>query len=361
MYILNESEESERLYEIKDKVIKNLDQYKSYIIANYNSIDGINIESIIKQLNDEFGEDEIESLNVHAFLRKINQILQLKIKKGKRDIKLEFSEYYNSLEHRINSMVDDVPSDYDDYEGEGSLISRKQYEKEKYVLQIELLKLQEWVMKTGSKVAIVFEGRDSAGKGSTIKRFTEYLNPKGFKVVALGMPTEEEKNNWFDRYEKQLPKDGQIVFFDRSWYNRAVVEPSLGYCTEDQYINFMDNVNKWEEQLVKDGVILIKFWFSITKEKQLQRFDLRKSSPLKYWKFSANDEKVVNKWDLITQYKNQMFDKTSTPYAPWVIISANDKKLGRLNAIRYVLSVIDYDNKNVDMTKYYPEVVNVLG
>ena len=222
------------------------------------------------------------------------------------------------------------------------------------------MKLQEWVIKNNERVAIVFEGRDSAGKGSTIKRFIEYLNPKHFRVVALGLPTEEEKNNWFGRYEKHLPNPGEIVFFDRSWYNRGVVEPAMGYCSEEQYMSFIENVGDWEESMIKKGLILIKFWFSITKEKQQLRFELRKQSPLKYWKFSPNDAKVVDKWDIITKYKNQMFNKTSTRMSPWVIINSNDKKIGRLNAMRYVLDKIKYDNKDETKCHWYPEVVNIL-
>jgi polyphosphate kinase 2 (PPK2 family) len=187
------------------------------------------------------------------------------------------------------------------------------------------------------------------------------LDPKGFRVVALGVPTEEEKNNWLERYEKELPKPGEIVFFDRSWYNRAVVEPAMGYCTEEQYKDFIDNVVDWEEDMIKrENLILIKFWFSITKEKQLKRFELRKASPLKYWKFSPNDAKVLDKWEIISNFKNQMFSKTSSRLSPWVVINSNDKKIGRLNAMRYVLSTIPYSDKNSDMIDWYPEVVNVL-
>jgi polyphosphate kinase 2 (PPK2 family) len=158
-----------------------------------------------------------------------------------------------------------------------------------------------------------------------------------------------------------MPKEGEIVFFDRSWYNRAVVEPALGYCTEEQYKKFMENVLDWEEDLIiKKGIILIKFWFSITKEKQLKRFELRQQSPLKYWKFSPNDEKVVDKWDIISKYKKQMFIKTTSKLSPWVIINSNDKKIGRLNAMRYVLSVVPYKDANIELAKWYPEIVNVL-
>jgi polyphosphate kinase 2 (PPK2 family) len=159
-----------------------------------------------------------------------------------------------------------------------------------------------------------------------------------------------------------MPKKGEIVFFDRSWYNRAVVEPAMGYCTEEQYKDFMEDVLTWEEKMIKKKDLhLIKFWFSITKEKQLKRFDIRQQSPLKYWKFSPNDAKVVDKWDIIGKYKNQMFNKTSSRLAPWVIINSNDKKIGRLNAMRYVLSKIPYDDKNQNVCQYYPEVVNILN
>ena len=186
------------------------------------------------------------------------------------------------------------------------------------------------------------------------------MNPRGFRVVALGVPTEDEKNNWFGRYEKHLPNAGEIVFFDRSWYNRAVVEPAMEYCSEEQYQDFMDNVIDWEEKMIRNGVILIKFWFSITQDKQIKRFELRQKSPLKYWKFSPNDAKVLDKWEIIGNFKRQMFQQTSSRLSPWVIINSNDKKIGRLNAIRYVLSTIDYDDKNQEAGKYYSEVVNIL-
>jgi polyphosphate kinase 2 len=360
---------------IKNNFKFRLNEYKNYILSNieydftlnkivYNNFEKIDIPIILRELNNEFSEDLIKDLNIEPFLRKLNQILELKKRNTKKKIRLEFENYFNSIETRIEQIrkePDTTFGEIDPFEGEESLISRKQYEFEKYHLQSELLKLQEWVIKNGKRVAIVFEGRDAAGKGSTIKRFIEYLNPKGFKVVALGIPTEEEKNNWFDRYEKHLPKPGEIVFFDRSWYNRAVVEPALGYCTEEQYEDFMNNVTKWEEKLIKDGLILIKFWFSITKEKQVKRFELRQSSTLKYWKFSPNDAKVLDKWEIMSNFKNQMFNKTSSKLSPWVIINSNDKKIGRLNAIRYVLSKIDYDNKKEELTKYYPEVVNILN
>jgi len=356
----------EEFMKLTEKVKKNLDAYKFSILDNieyniktnkveYKKFDNIDLGQIISQLNTDLGKDIVEQL-------KIQQILDLKKRNTKRKIKEEFIEYYMSLDERFKETKEDEKEEdrFDKIEGETSLLTKRKYEEEKYDIQIELLKLQEWVVKNGERIAIVFEGRDSAGKGSTIKRFTEYLNPKHYRVVALGLPTEEEKKNWFGRYEKYLPKPGEIVFFDRSWYNRAVVEPSMGYCTEEQYIEFMENVNSWEDKLSRQGVTVIKLWFSITKEKQELRFQLRQTSPLKYWKFSPNDAKVIDKWDIITKYKNQMFNKTSTNRNPWVIINSNDKKIGRLNAMRYVLSLFDYDGKNDEMSKYFTEVVNVL-
>jgi len=363
----------EEFMKLTEKVKKNLDAYKFSILDNieyniktnkveYKKFDNIDLGQIISQLNTDLGKDIVEQFNIDSFLRKIQQILDLKKRNTKRKIKEEFIEYYMSLDERFKETKEDEREEdrFDKIEGETSLLTKRKYEEEKYDIQIELLKLQEWVVKNGERIAIVFEGRDSAGKGSTIKRFTEYLNPKHYRVVALGLPTEEEKKNWFGRYEKYLPKPGEIVFFDRSWYNRAVVEPSMGYCTEEQYIEFMENVNSWEDKLSRQGVTVIKLWFSITKEKQELRFQLRQTSPLKYWKFSPNDSKVIDKWDIITKYKNQMFNKTSTNRNPWVIINSNDKKIGRLNAMRYVLSLFDYDGKNDEMSKYFTEVVNVL-
>ena len=363
------------LKDTKQQLMFRLGEYRTYILANinyngltnkieYKNFDRIDIKVIMRELVNEYTQEFVNELNIEAFLRKINQILDLRKRNTKKKVRESFDEYYQTIEDRINQVRNaGTSSGVEDFEipgGEGSILSRKQYESEKYQIQVELLKLQEWVIKNNKKVAIVFEGRDSAGKGSTIKRFTEYLNPKGFKVVALGLPTDEEKKNWFGRYEKHLPKPGEIVFFDRSWHNRSIVEPAMGYCTEEQYKDFMNKVNDWEDNLVKNGTILIKLWFSITQEKQLKRFELRKQSPLKYWKFSPNDAKVLDKWEIISNFKNQMFIKNSTPLCPWVIINSNDKKIGRLNAMRYVLNVIPYDGKDDSVCMYYNEVVNVI-
>jgi len=366
--------DSESVEKIKVNLLERISEYKNFILDNivydfktnkvvYKDFETIDIDIILGELKSEFTSEVIEDLNIETLFRKLNQILELKRRDTKRNIRKQFDDFTNTINQRISVIITgEEAQHFDEFEGESSILTRKEYEAEKYQIQVELMKLQEWVLENKKKVAIVFEGRDSAGKGSTIKRFIEYLNPKVFRVVALGVPTPEEKENWFARYEAQMPKEGEIVFFDRSWYNRAVVEPAMGYCTEEQYTKFMKNVLSWEEKMIKKNDLhLIKFWFSITKEKQLSRFDIRKQSPLKYWKFSPNDAKVVDKWDIIGKYKNQMFNKTSSRLAPWVIINSNDKKIGRLNAMRYVLSKIPYDDKNQNLCKYYPEVVNILN
>jgi polyphosphate kinase 2 len=367
-FVVESSQDADK---IKQRLVNDLIMYQNSIIDSiefdsksgdvmYRDFDSIDIKNVLNQLKSDYGEDLIDQVNVESFFRKINQILSLKKRNTKKKINDEFLLYIKSIDKRISDSEDSEDEYFDKIDGEFSIIPRRRYEGEKYQIQIELLKLQEWVIKNGKKVAIVFEGRDAAGKGSTIKRFIEYLNPRYFRVVALGVPTEEEKNNWFGRYERYLPKAGEIVFFDRSWYNRAVVEPSMGYCSESQYMDFMENVSAWEESIINSGTILIKFWFSISKEKQETRFKMRQDHPLKYWKFSPNDAKVVDKWDIITKYKNQMFSKTSTPTSPWIIVNSNDKKIGRLNAMRYVLSVVDYEGKDSSISEYYPEVINKI-
>lgn len=213
-------------------------------------------------------------------------------------------------------------------------------------LQIELVKLQQWIAKNNLRVAVIFEGRDAAGKGGAIRRFIEHLNPRSMRLVALDKPTDVEKGQWyFTRYIKQLPNPGEIVFFDRSWYNRAVVEPVMGFCTSAQYEQFMVQVPEFEHMLREDGVFIIKLWFSITKEEQKRRFEARKNNPLKRWKFSPVDEKGQELWEKYSQYRDNMFSKTHTTYSPWIIIKTNNKREARLESIRYVLSQFDYDGK----------------
>ena len=224
-------------------------------------------------------------------------------------------------------------------------LSQQKYSKEKNRLQVELLKLQEWVINRDKRVAIVLEGRDAAGKGSTIKRFIENMMPKGVEVIELGVPTKKQEKNWFKTWEKRMPESGKIHFFDRSWYSRALIQPVMGYCNEKQYKYFMSKINKWEKKVIEDGLILIKIYLSISKENQEIRFHLRETSALKYWKISPNDWKAQKKWQILTTFKEVMFNKTSTRESPWVIINSDNKMIGRLNAMRYVLSSIEYDGK----------------
>lgn len=235
-------------------------------------------------------------------------------------------------------------------------LRRAKYEKELKLLQAELVNLQKWVIKNKLRVAILFEGRDAAGKGGSIKRFVEHLNPRAMRVVALNKPTELEKGQWyFRRYVKELPMPGEIVFYDRSWYNRAVVEPVMGFCDDEQYNRFMVQVPEFEHMLYEDGVKLIKFWFSISKNEQKKRFDSRLQNPLKVWKFSPVDQKGQDLWDKYTYYKEQMFSKTHTSYSPWIIVKTNQKKVARLESMRYVLSKFEYDDKDKADTSVLPD------
>jgi polyphosphate kinase 2 len=231
-----------------------------------------------------------------------------------------------------------------------------EYEEELIRLQIELIKLQNWVFENKKRVMIVYEGRDAAGKGGAIKRFTEHLNPRKYRVVALPKPTEVETGQfYFQRYFKHLPDPGEIVFFDRSWYNRAIVEPVFEFCTPEQYEKFMKEVPEIEHALIDDGIIMIKFWFSISKETQKKRFDERMQNPLKQWKLSPVDKKAQEMWDKITYYKEEMFSRTHTSYSPWIIVNSNDKKTARLESIRYVLSQVPYEGKQDAKVTLHPD------
>ncbi len=237
-----------------------------------------------------------------------------------------------------------------------SVLSKIHYEKEKEKLQVELVKLQQWVKKNNKRVAIIFEGRDAAGKGGNIRRFTEHLNPRSMRLVALNKPTLVQKGQWYlRRYIQQLPNPGELVFFDRSWYNRAVVEPVMGFCTTHQYEQFMAQLPEFEHMLYEDGVIIIKFWLSITKEEQLTRFNAREDNPLKRWKFSPVDKKGQEYWDDYTKYKEQMFSKTHTSFSPWIIVKTNNKETARLESMRYVLSQFDYENKDESEVSLLPD------
>ena len=230
------------------------------------------------------------------------------------------------------------------------------YEQELRQLQVELVKLQRWVQGSGERIAILVEGRDAAGKGGTIRRFTEHLNPRAMRVVALPKPTDEERGQWyFQRYIRQLPNKGEIVFFDRSWYNRAVVEPVMGFCTKKEHHRFLQQVPEFEHMLYEDGVTIIKFWFSISKDEQAKRFDARRQNPLKQWKISPVDEKAQELWDAYTRCKEEMFSKTHSTFSPWIIVQANDKQAARLESLRYVLNLLPYKGKDEAQIRLTPD------
>jgi polyphosphate kinase len=264
----------------------------------------------------------------------------------------------NALLAEDEAVYKKLPSHPDDELADGwreggypykNLMSRKAYEKQKYRLQVELLKLQAWVKETGQRVVILFEGRDAAGKGGTIKRFMEHLNPRGARVVALEKPTETERGQWyFQRYVQHLPTAGEIALFDRSWYNRAGVERVMGFCSADEYLEFMRQTPEFERQLVRSGVHIIKFWFSVSREEQRRRFKEREAHPLKQWKLSPIDLASLDKWDDYTKAKEAMFFHTDTADAPWTVIKSDCKKRARLNALRYILHKLPYTNKEIE-------------
>ena len=234
--------------------------------------------------------------------------------------------------------------------GAPAKLSRKDYEAQLEALQIELVKLQRWLLKKGFKVMVVFEGRDAAGKGGTILRLMQHLNPRTARKVALATPTDAERGQWyFQRYVQHLPTAGEIVVFDRSWYNRAGVERVMGFCTDKQYQDFMRTVPFFELMLTRSGTTLIKYWMDISKEEQAQRFSSRHKDPLKQWKISPIDEMAQKKWDGYTKCKRAMFKQTSTPQAPWTVVRSDDKHTARLNCIRHLLQQFDYDGKDKDV------------
>ncbi|RRD59059.1 polyphosphate kinase 2 [Comamonadaceae bacterium OH2545_COT-014] len=230
-----------------------------------------------------------------------------------------------------------------------NLLRRAVYEKQKFKLQVELLKLQAWAKENGQRIVILFEGRDAAGKGGTIKRFMEHLNPRGARVVALEKPTDTERGQWyFQRYVQHLPTAGEIVLFDRSWYNRAGVERVMGFCSDEEYRDFMHQAPEFERHLVHSGIHLIKFWFSVSQAEQRRRFKEREAHPLKQWKLSPIDKASLDKWDDYTRAKEAMFFETDTADSPWTVIKSDCKKRARLNALRYVLHKLPYTNKDIE-------------
>ena len=263
------------------------------------------------------------------------------------DLRVEYPDGYDPILIRpdgreVDTWREDYPYD--------RLLRRAEYDPTKRALQIELLKLQSWAKSTGARLVVVFEGRDAAGKGSTIKRFIQHLNPRGVRVVALNKPNRQERTSWyFQRYVAHLPSAGEIVLFDRSWYNRAAVEPVMGYCTPEEYRLFLHQAPKFEQMLVEDGIILVKFWFSVSRAEQLTRFVIRDVDPVRRWKLSPHDLASLDHWDAYTHSKEAMFEATHTREAPWTIVNGNGKRLARIEAMRFVLSRVDYEGKNTDL------------
>ena len=326
-------------------------------VLRSNDIDPSEMEDLLSQLKDE----DINELVIRNLERKF-----LKSGNPRTNAREYLEILINSIGKRQSSEFEDDDYSVEDelvYGGEEpevSSIGRKQFKKELLPLQVELLKLQEHIKETGKSIAVVFEGRDTAGKGSTIRTITKYLDPKYYNVVALGIPTPEERKDWFGRYEKYI-EPGKITFFDRSWYNRGIVEPVMGYGEEGEYEEFMNTVNDFEKSLVSKGVDLYKFWLSITPRTQEKRFDLRKSSPLKYWKFSPNDEKSLEKWDDYTEYKEKVFDLAKGE-VPWTVVDTNDKRIGSLNLLRHILKNSDYPDKNEGtIGDTYPESITTIN
>jgi polyphosphate kinase 2 len=244
--------------------------------------------------------------------------------------------------HPVDTWREDYPYD--------ERLSRPEYDHDKRLLQIELLKLQNWCKDTGERLLILFEGRDAAGKGGTIKRFMEHLNPRGARVVALEKPNQRESTQWyFQRYIKHLPAAGEIVLFDRSWYNRAGVERVMGFCDRKEYLEFLREAPELERMLVRSGIRLVKFWFSVTSGEQRTRFAIRQVDPVRQWKLSPMDLKSLDKWDDYTEAKEAMFFWTDTADAPWTVVKSNDKKRARLGAMRHVLNRFDYDGKDLEI------------
>jgi polyphosphate kinase 2 len=335
--------ESYKLKFFKNRLTSSLTEFKSSGKINKKVL------KAISELDEEFDSELIKILGINK--------LFLKLYNG-GNIDKVIDTYLDELDCVVDDVYDKfkekIKADkaYDSVNKASDKLDRityKKFIKEKYFLQIELLKVQEWAVANDKKILILFEGRDAAGKGSNIETFSEFLNPKNFRIETFGIPTEDEKKNWFKRYDKVLPKKGEMVFFDRSWYNRAVVEPAMEYCTEKQYKEFMDTVGEYEEKLMKDGTILIKIWLNLTKGNQKHRFELRKRDPLRYWKFSENDSKMLNKWDKLTPYIDKMLDKTNFIKSPWEVIQSDDKLKGILGSLRRVLDIVSYDGKDIEV------------
>lgn len=338
----------------KKSIIKLINEYKKF----FNK--GTEIKELKIKAKEELGQKLYFLFELNSFFK----TLEVKSRLNPESAINYFDEYISEIP-RIFLKIENDYSKYDlrdkfskfkslkDTQKEQRKISKKIFQKENSALFVEFLKMLDWVKETKQKVLITLDGRDSAGKGSFIRLIEENVPEKIVSHVWFDIPTEEDKKNWFNRYIKVLPKPGHLKFYDRSWYNRAVNDPANGYCSEPEYKKFMEDVIPFEKELIEKNYIYIKMWFSIDRETQEFRFNLRKANPIKYWKFSPNDAKALDKFDLFTFYKEQMFAKTSIKRSPWVVIDMNDKKMGQLNAMKYILSRIPYPNKNEDIIQPY--------
>lgn len=369
---LLKSDDIDKKEKLESELTNLMLNYKSDILFNIDKLDKKSINQIFDKIKKELDSDIISDFNLDSFFRGLASILSVK-RNVRRNVEEYFDSYIDNIPTRIQFLFGDkeIISDIKDYSDDEEYqqlkkvsktiepkIGGKQFKKEKIPLQIELLKMQEWVKKNDKRILIICEGRDAAGKGSAIKTITEFLQPKFFEIEWFDIPSEEERNNWFKRYYDVLPEPKHITFFDRSWYNRAVIDPVMGYCTSEEYNQFMKQVVPFEENLNKEGVQIIKLWFSVSQEIQEIRFKMRKFNPLKYWKFSENDLKTMSKWEQFTAYKEEMFRITSTEQNPWVVVDANDKRIAQLNVIRYLLNVIPYDDKDLDIIgEPFPEII----
>ena len=338
----------------KELIKNDLSKYAEFLLSKYEKTNIKRFKSKFKDIIDDIDYPLIDAIGIEMVIKTVNSIFDGEESYDVKHNKTQkiLNDYINSIEEKIEKTHKKFLSkvnENDLYDPLNSVninrtsLTQDEYSREKYLLQIELLKLQEWVKENNKRVVIVLEGRDGAGKSSSIKLFSEYLNPKSFRSVKFYAKEDDKGKDWFSLFTPELPKNGEIVIFDRSWYNRAVVEPVMGYCDDKEYKEFIDRVNGFENDLIDNDTILIKVWLSINKETQKLRFELRQANPLKYWKYSDNDNKALKKWDDFTKYINKMFKVTNTKKSPWIIINADDHKKAKLDVVKKVLNSIDYD------------------
>jgi len=368
-YIINLKQSIQKKYTInffKKTIKEDLENYKQYILSEYKKSEIKEFKNLFKDFISEVDNELIKLMKLDKF---VDDILKIYSDKNSFDINIKnieniFNDYSKNLDKYFNNTNEyfykkieknNYYEPLNNIDVKKNKLSLEEYQELKYEYQIELLKLQEWIIENNKKVLVIFEGRDASGKGSAIRNLVRHLNPKHYRVETFRIPTKQESDNWFDRYENVLPNSGEIVFFDRSWYTRGYVEPAMGYSSKDKYEKFMNEVNDFEKNLIEDDILLIKIWFSISYDVQKLRFEIRKSDPLKYWKFSDNDEKVLDKWDNFTKYINNIFRKTNTTTAPWNIIDADDESLSRIESFNKIIHCI---SKIKEKTK--DEKINII-